>query len=108
MISAAVGRSSRSILKNSLRQRASLGSVSRNHLSRNNFAANASSTRNSTSLAPIIGTQSNGGNDFSLNWMKTAAAMAAAGAFVASGNVNNKTDCCGIVGVVGTKEYDAR
>ena len=119
MISSTVGRASSSLLQNALRQRANGIIVSRNHrLHKSNkfgVIAYSYSTRNSTSLAavPMIGTQSSDANDFSLKWMKAAVTMAAAGVLVASGEANNssrdnKTDCCGIVGVVGTKGHDAR
>ncbi len=47
-------------------------------------------------------------NGTSVDWVKMLAATAAAGTFT-SGLINdNKTDCCGIAGVIGTNEHDAR
>ena len=103
MISSMVGRSSRTILQKTFTQR-TCASVQRKQ------AVIALSTRNAASLAPIAGAQNHEGNDFSSKWMKTIAAMTAAGTLAASGiaNKDRKTHCCGIVGVVGTKEHDAR
>ena len=97
------GRTTRSLLQNTLRQR-TRASVQRKQ------TVIALTARNSASLAPIAGAQNYEGNDFSSKWMKTIAAMTAAGTLAASeiANKDSKTHCCGIVGVVGTKEHDAR
>ena len=72
-----------------------------------------STTRKVTSsVTPILGSQqsSNDGQWCPLTLMKTMMGVTAAGALVSGGILDgeNKTDCCGIVGVVGTQDHDAR
>ncbi len=104
-----VGRSSRFLLGKALKQEARK-SVQCTYFARNRLCGIASATRSSTNLAPIVATQSNNGGESSLEWMKAVAVITAGGALVANGNakLDSKTDCCGIVGVVGSKENDAR
>ena len=49
-------------------------------------------------------------DDSYLNWIKMAAGITAAGAVTASGilDTSNKAECCGIAGVIGTADNDAR
>jgi len=65
-----------------------------------------------SSSTPILSTLNHGNNnekDFK-GWIKNIAGMTAAGALLASGllDIDNKTDCCGIVGIVGSANLDAR
>jgi hypothetical protein len=68
--------------------------------------------KSSTSVTPPLGTQYNQNDSqrSSLDWMKAMATFASAGFILGQGvmNTEDKTKCCGIVGVVGTKEHDAR
>lgn len=108
MIKALAGQTSKRLIQTSLSSRAAVGRSSCTKL----LQGNAISTiRKSTTAAitPILGTKCNDYQAQNLTWMKTMASIAAAGALVASGIMDyDKTDCCGIVGVVGSNQYDAR
>lgn len=111
-----IRRSSRCLLQSAHKQRTSTGSIPVTYNATHNCRLDVIAStikRNSQSLAAIAGTQNSDKHDyFSMNWMKTVAAMTAtAGALAVSGNSmmnESKTDCCGIVGVVGTTDHDAR
>ena len=107
MIKAIVGRSSKRMLQSSSIRRVGVSYIPK----RNTIAT----IRKSTSVAaPIVGSYNNNNgsnsNDYSqMMWMKTiAGSVAATGAALLAIDNDIKTDCCGIVGVVGTKENDAR
>ncbi len=106
MIKALAGQTSKRLIQTSLSSRA----AGRSPYIRSG-QGNAISFRKSTAaaIAPILGAQCNDNQAQNLTWMKAMTSIAAAGALVASGLMDyDKTDCCGIVGVVGSNQYDAR
>lgn len=108
MITTLVGRTSRRLIKTSATTRI-VAKAPNPSFSRS--AVYATIRKSTTSVTPIFGTQSNGGNQIDpLTWMKTIAGITAAGTILGSGiiDADNKTLCCGIVGVVGSNDHDAR
>ena len=116
-MTALIGRNSRRLLQNSLTCRVGVGGSILPSAYSGNYAFAAATRKATTStVAPILSTQAQNneskGYPYPLEWMKAVAGMTAAGVLLSSGiinnNVENNTDCCGIVGVVGTEENDAR
>lgn len=108
MITALVGRTSRRLIKSSATVKVATKAPNTSFSRGNAYATIRKST---TGVIPIFGTQSNNSSQNDpLTWMKTISGITAAGILLGSGTIDseNKTLCCGIVGVVGSDEYDAR
>jgi UDP-N-acetylglucosamine:LPS N-acetylglucosamine transferase len=85
---------------------ASRFSKSSNAVVLNRSALKALSSRGARSLSTTVASPEN--CETSMDWMKILAGAAAAGT-IASGIINDKkAECCGIAGVVGTGNNDAR
>jgi len=85
---------------------ASRFSKSSNAVVLNRSALKALSSQGARSLSTTVASPEN--RDTSMDWMKILAGAAAAGT-IASGIINDKkAECCGIAGVVGTGNNDAR
>ena len=72
----------------------------------NSFASKSLSLNSARAFSTSVGPEEN--HDASLKWMKMLAGAAAAGTFVSTLADDEKANCCGIAGVIGTKENDAR
>lgn len=93
-----------------------LASASRARIPINSRVVNSSATKRSfaasgiRSLSSKINCHEQTVDDAYLTWIKMAAGITAAGAVTASGilDTRNKAECCGIAGVIGTADNDAR
>jgi len=72
----------------------------------NNFAARSLSTNSARALTSTINGQEY--HESSSAWMKMLAGVAAAGTLASGILDDRKAECCGIVGVIGTTDHDAR
>lgn len=72
----------------------------------NSFASKSLSLNSARAFSTSVAPEEN--HDASLKWMKMLAGAAAAGKFVSTLSDDKKANCCGIAGVIGTKDNDAR
>ena len=106
MIRLLAGRASKRLVQTSLSSRIAGGSAHQ-CIPRSNVISKAMRS-SSTNVTPILATQCNESQGQNVAWLKTVASITTAGVLMAGGMMDDKTRCCGIVGVIGTDQYDAR